>query len=108
MAESLHPAYLLREARTRAGLTQRELAERAGTAQSVIARIELGKTDPSTATLKHLLASAGFELQTELVIRPVENSHMLEDVARILQLSPEERLQEVKNFTQLEAAARRV
>lgn len=108
MAESLHPAYLLREARTRAGLTQRELAKRANTAQSVIARIELGKTDPSTATLKHLLASAGFELQTELVIRPVENSHMLEDVSRILALTPEERLKEIKNVNSLVAEAQRV
>src|SRR5699024_8239175 len=41
---NLNPAYLLREARSRASLSQRELAERAGTAQSVIARIELGKT----------------------------------------------------------------
>lgn len=33
---------LLRATRHRAGLSQRELAERAGTAQSVVARIELG------------------------------------------------------------------
>lgn len=108
MFESLNPAYLLHEARLRAGLTQRELARRAGTAQSVIARIELGKTNPTTATLNHLLASAGFELRSELVVRPIEHSHMLDDVSRILQLTPEERLQEVRDISRLQAAAHRV
>ncbi len=104
----LDPAYLLRKARSKAGLTQRELAKRADTAQSVIARIELGQTSPTAATLNHLLASAGFELDTELVIRPVKNSHMLEDVERILQLTPEERIRELKNLSKFENAARRV
>jgi predicted transcriptional regulator len=104
---NLNPSYLLQDARSRAGLTQRELAKRAGTAQSVIARIELGKTNPTTATLTHLLSSAGFELHSELVVRPVENSHMLEDIFRILQLTPEERLEEVKNVNNLLTEARR-
>lgn len=104
----LDPAYLLRKARSKAELTQRELAKRAGTAQSVIARIELGQTSPTAATLNHLLAAAGFELKTELVIRPIENSHMLEDVSRILQLTPEERIREVKNVAKFETSARRV
>lgn len=108
MTGLLNPSYLLREARSRAGLTQRELAKRAGTAQSVIARIELGKNSPTTATLNHLLAAAGFEVHSELVVRPVKNSHMLEDVSRILELSPEERLQEVAELNRLETAARRV
>jgi transcriptional regulator with XRE-family HTH domain len=105
---NLDPAHLLREARSKAGLTQRELSKRAGTAQSVIARIELGQTSPTAATLNHLLSAAGFELRTELVVRPVENSHMLEDVSRILQLTPEERLREVKNVSKFQASARRV
>jgi hypothetical protein len=33
---------------------------------------------------------------------------MLEDVARILALTPEERLREVRNVSRFEAAARRV
>ena len=105
---NLNPAYFLRKARSKAGLTQRELAKRAGTAQSVIARIELGKTDPSTTTLNTLLASAGFELQSELVVRPVENSHMLKDVERILQLSPEERLEELKAANEFLTGAQHV
>jgi predicted transcriptional regulator len=108
MTKSINPAYLLREARSRAGLTQRELAKRADTAQSVIARIELGKNNPTTATLNHLLASAGFELHSELVVRPIANSHMLEDVSRILQLTPEERLQEVKKTNEFLNSAEHV
>jgi ribosome-binding protein aMBF1 (putative translation factor) len=38
-------------ARARAGLSQSELAERMGTSQSAIARIESGRTLPSTKTL---------------------------------------------------------
>jgi transcriptional regulator with XRE-family HTH domain len=104
----LNPGYLLYTARKKAGLTQRELAERAGTAKSVIARIEMGRTAPTTDTLIRLLAAAGFELRSELVVRPVENSHMLQDIDRILQLSPEERLQEVKNASKFQVAAHRV
>jgi predicted transcriptional regulator len=43
-------AELLR-ARLRAGLSQAELAERMGTSQSAIARLESGQTLPSTKTL---------------------------------------------------------
>lgn len=102
------PAGLLREARTRAGLSQRELASRARTSQSVIARIELGETSPSWDTLERLLAAAGVELEARLVPRPVVDSHMLDDVARIRRLTPEQRLAEVANLSRFIAAARRV
>lgn len=98
---------LLREARLRAGLTQRDLAQRAGTSQSVVARIEQGRSDPSTATLARLLAAAGFELRAELTPIAVADTHMLDDVARILSLTPEERLLEVRNVSRFESAARR-
>ena len=54
---------LLRRARARATLSQRELARRAGTAQSVVARIERGQTSPTWATLQRLLRAAGCELR---------------------------------------------
>ena len=101
-------ATLLREARARAGLSQRALARRAGTAQSVVARIESGRTSPSWETLDKLLAVAGFEARTRLDVRPAAHSHMLEDVSRILGLTPEERLAEIRNVSRLVTAARRV
>ncbi len=103
----LNAARIVREARSRAGLSQRELARRAGTSQSVVARIEGGQTQPSSDTLARLTAAAGFEIQTELVLRAVADTHMLDDVARILALTPEERLLEVRNVARFEAAARR-
>ena len=102
------PASLLRAARRRAGLTQRELASRAGTAQSVVARIESGQTSPAAATLARLLAAAGFETRTELAPLSVPASYMLDDVARILRLTPEARLQELANMARFVGAARRV
>lgn len=108
MRNQLDPAKLLKDARNRASITQRELARRAGTSQSVIARIESGTSDPSTSTLKSLLHAAGFDLDAELVVRPVTGSHMLEDVDRILSLSPEERLRELTNADQFIKAARYV
>jgi transcriptional regulator with XRE-family HTH domain len=108
MSNIFSPAYLLKEARKRSGLSQRELARRAKTSQSVIARIENEKTSPTVATLNHLLATAGFELKADLVIRPIRESHMLDDVSRILSMTPEQRLQEVSNFSQFEAAVRHV
>jgi len=102
------PAQLLSSARKAAGLTQRALARRARTSQSVIARIERGATSPSWKTLKHLLNHAGFELNA--VLRPSirGRSHMLNDVARILQLTPEQRLLELRNAARFFAAARRL
>lgn len=89
-------------------MSQRAIAERAATAQSVVARIETGVTDPSSETLTRLLAAAGFDLRCELTPVPVVDSHMLDDVDRILSLTPEERLIEVGNLARFEAAARRV
>ncbi len=103
-----HSAVIVRDARLRAGLTQRELARRARTAQSVVARIELGEASPTWHTLTRLLAAAGFDLDARLAVRPVARSHMLADVARILRLTPEERLREVANASRLASGARRV
>src|SRR5262245_19032508 len=103
----LDPPRLVRQARERAGLSQRELAHRARTSQSVIARIERGATDPSAGTLRRILAAAGVELSATLVELPVRSSHMLADVARILRLTPEQRLIEVRNLSRLQAAAHR-
>src|SRR5437016_11927351 len=101
-------AELLRQARLKAGLSQRQLAQRAGTAQSVIARIERGQTSPTWETMERLLAAAGVELRPQLELPVVVGSHMLAEVPRILGMTPEQRLEEVKNLSEFLANARRV
>ena len=99
---------LLASARRRAGLTQRDLARRARTSQSVIARIECGATSPGWKTLLRLVSRAGFDLHVALKPRARGRSHMLDDVPRILRLTPEERLLELRNAARFLAAAVRV
>ena len=53
---------LLRQARKRAGLSQVDLAARAGVTQSVISAYESGQRQPSLPTLARLIGAAGFEL----------------------------------------------
>lgn len=50
-------------ARAQAGLTQEELAERMGTSQSAIARLESGRSRPTTTTLAKLAAATGTKLR---------------------------------------------
>jgi transcriptional regulator with XRE-family HTH domain len=100
-------AELLAAAREGAGMSQRELARKARTAQSVVARIELAETSPSWATLNRLLRAAGFRLSTALERINVDPA-LLDDVPRILRLTPEERLREVGQVSRFIAAARRV
>src|SRR3954447_1423200 len=57
---------LVREARKRAGITQAELATRAETTQSAIARLESGRTSPSLEQVERLLRLCGYQLVVEL------------------------------------------
>ncbi len=107
MARALSAANLLSDARARSGMSQRELARKARTAQSVVARIELAETSPSWVTLNRLLKAAGFRLAAGLKRIDVDPA-LLDDVRRILRLTPEERLSEVGNVNRFIAAARRV
>jgi transcriptional regulator with XRE-family HTH domain len=57
------------KARAEAGLTQAELAERIGTTQSAIARLESAtpKHSPSIATLQKYAKALGYSVQIRLV-----------------------------------------
>lgn len=55
-------ARLIREARVAAGLTQSELARRAGTSQPTVAAYEAGDKVPTVATMERLLDVAGVRL----------------------------------------------
>jgi len=50
-------------ARTQAGLTQAQLADRMGTTQSAVARLESGRARPSTATLEKVAKATGTRLR---------------------------------------------
>ncbi len=107
MTKSTGAAELLSAARVRSGMSQRELARRARTAQSVVARIELGETNPSWTTLNRLLKAAGFRLSAGLKRIDVDPA-LLDDIPRILRLTPEERLREVGQVSRFISEARRV
>lgn len=55
---------MLKRARLSAGLTQAELARRAGTSQPAISAYESGARSPSVATMERLLAATGTGLST--------------------------------------------
>ena len=55
----------LRGARRQAGLSQAELAARAGTSQATVSAYEGGRKAPSVATLDRLLAATGMRLAVE-------------------------------------------
>lgn len=57
-------AEMLRSARQEAGLSQNELAQRAGVARTTVARMEnLAKGDMSVSALVRLLEAAGYDLK---------------------------------------------
>jgi transcriptional regulator with XRE-family HTH domain len=61
---------MVRYARRRAGLTQRQLAAKAGLPQETIARIERGRVDPRVSTIDRLLEASemGLEVMPRLGI----------------------------------------
>ncbi len=62
----MNASALLRTARTRAGLSLRQLAALAGTSHSTLAAYEAGAKSPTVATLDRILRAAGFEADVEL------------------------------------------
>jgi transcriptional regulator with XRE-family HTH domain len=81
---------LLREARRRAGLSQAELGDRVGRAQTQIARWERGAVQPSLETLRRLIHACDLELSVGLATR--DDSYAA-DAAERLALTPASRLE---------------
>lgn len=59
-------AGLIRLARSKTGLTQSELANRAGVSQQVISAYETGRMDPTLSSLERLVAATGLEMRIRL------------------------------------------
>ena len=108
-------ADLVREARTRAGLSQRELAARAGTTQSVVGRLEAAVGSPRVETVERLLRAAGFRARVELEPITPEDAVVAvykADIDRTLlretlRKTPEERVRALQALHDLVVEARR-
>jgi transcriptional regulator with XRE-family HTH domain len=94
---------LIREARLRAGLTQHQLAERAGTRQSAIARWESGRTRPPVETVAQLVRACGLELAVSLRDGDPAERSLIE---RNLSLSPAQRLDQLRRAVAFNQAGR--
>ena len=55
------------KARREAGLTQKQLSERTGIAQTDISKLERGNANPSLRTLQRLAAGMGMKVKIEFV-----------------------------------------
>jgi transcriptional regulator with XRE-family HTH domain len=66
---------LLEQVRQRAGLTQQQLASRAGTSRPTLSAYEHGRKSPTLATVERLVDRAGFELSAVPRVSFHEVSH---------------------------------
>lgn len=102
------PSELIRRTRRSAGLTQAELAGRAGTTQAAVARAERAGANPTVRTLDRLMAAAGRELV--LLASPAPPPVDEEQIRAHLALSPAQRLETFqashRNLRRLLAQAR--
>ncbi len=80
---------MISEARKRAGLSQRELAELIATTQPVIARWEGGRTSPPFQRVVEAIRACGFDLAVRIVARDDEHALLVQENLR---LSPKQRL----------------
>lgn len=85
------PAELIRSTRKRFGLSQRQLALRAGTAQAAVSRIERGDVSPTFHMVRQLMLAMGEEpvLSGRRLPTDWDGAHMASTLAR----TPEERLE---------------
>ncbi|MDQ1275179.1 MAG: hypothetical protein QG610_752 [Euryarchaeota archaeon] len=82
----------LKKRRNELGLTQSDLAKRAGVSQPLIARIESGDVDPRLSTVRKILdAFEGAEKERQIIIRDLMHSP-------VLHVSPEDSVEEVVNL----------
>jgi uncharacterized protein len=73
----MEPATIIRTVRRRQGLTQADLARRAGTSQPVVSAYEHGRRDPTYETLRKLVEAAGERLHLDAAVpRPEEPAAM--------------------------------
>jgi transcriptional regulator with XRE-family HTH domain len=84
---------LIRQARTRAGLSQVQLSERSGKDRAQIARWERDVVTPGLETLRELLHACGYDLDLQLVPYQPPDAGRDARLGRALAQTPQERLQ---------------
>jgi transcriptional regulator with XRE-family HTH domain len=89
--------------RLAAGLSQRDLARRAGTSQPAIARYERGNATPSWETLQRLATACGRWLKMNTGVIPEQ--HDVELAETLLELAPKERLRALGRYAHLRQVA---
>lgn len=87
----------------RAGLSQAELARRAGKPTSVIGRWERGEVAPSFETLRAMIRASGLDLTFRLEQYDGSQDHL---IAACLDLSPQERLGQLEAWAEFVLEAR--
>jgi transcriptional regulator with XRE-family HTH domain len=77
---------LIRLTRERHGLTQAQLALRAGTSQNAVSRLERGEISPSLGTIERLLAAMGerLELNVQRMIGDFDADHLADSMAQTM------------------------
>jgi transcriptional regulator with XRE-family HTH domain len=83
-------AGLVRRCRRAAGLSQQQLAVRAGTTKTAISRLEGGHVSPSIATLERLLLCLRYRLESEAI--PMTLRIDPAQLAAVADLTPTQRL----------------
>lgn len=97
-----YPGTLVREMRNAAGLSQRELAQRARTSQPAVVRYERGVATPSWETLQRLAEACG--RRVSLAHEPLPDPHDVELASALLDLTPIERLRSLRRYAHLREA----
>ncbi len=83
---------LLREARLRAGLSQRDLGSAVGRPHTQIARWERGEVEPSLSTLRALIRACGYDVSLRLETY-AEDSSLDGVLTESLRRTPSERVE---------------
>lgn len=87
MGAVTNAADLLLEARMRAGLSQAELARRAGMTRSVINAYEHGRRQPGADALFRILDAAGLDVRLTSTTRRAEDEHLGRILDQVLGLA---------------------
>lgn len=102
-------ALTLRRARRAAGISQAELAQRAGVSQPVVARLERAGSNPSFETLSRMIRATGARLELRVAPSPGLDE---QQILTRLSMPPAERLATFtasqRNLARLAARARHV